>query len=197
MGYHKAKSSADKDMKKPMIWLTNKFNRSPAELMWAKSDKWGPLEGQLLELSYGMGRIFLNLYEKVEGQRQGGQVKLPIEDFKSGVMRGRFNPVDGQLYALGMFAWAANKHEAGAFYRVRYTGKSAYVPTGLHTSKEGLELEFPIALGKVNPGGNSERNESNQKKDHEEEKDTFYLTESIKKFITKIVDGRHKVCMFC
>ncbi|WDE99431.1 c-type cytochrome [Lentisphaera profundi] len=149
MGYHKAKSSADKDMKEPMIWLTNKFNRSPAELMWAKSDKWGPLEGQLLELSYGMGRIFLNLYEKVNGQRQGGQVKLPIEDFKSGVMRGRFNAIDGQLYALGMFAWAANKHEAGSFYRVRYTGKPTYVPTGLQTSKSGLELEFPIALANV------------------------------------------------
>ena len=146
LGYHNAKSNSDAHMEKPMMWLTNKFNRSPGELMWAQSDKWGPLSGQLLELSYGMGRIFLNLYEKVGGERQGGQVKIPLADFKSGVMRGRFSPADGQLYALGMFSWAGNKNSQGEFYRVRYTGKPVYVPTALHATKDGLELEFPVAL---------------------------------------------------
>jgi hypothetical protein len=146
MGYHNAKSDSDEDMEEPMIWLTNKFNRSPAELMWADSERWGPLKGQLLELSYGMGRIYLNLYEKVNGQMQGGQVQIPIPDFDTGIMRGRFSPANGQLYAVGMFAWAGNKHAAGNFHRIRYTGKPVYVPTGLRATKRGLEIDFPVAL---------------------------------------------------
>jgi glucose/arabinose dehydrogenase len=146
MGYHDVKTNDDSEMEKPMIWLTNKFNRSPAELVWANSKRWGPLNGQLLELSYGMGHIFLNLYEKVQGQMQGGQVRLPIPEFDTGVMRGRINPANGQLYAAGMYAWAGNKHGPGNFHRVRYTGQPVYVPTALRAVKSGLEIDFPVAI---------------------------------------------------
>jgi len=146
MGYHNAKSSSDADMQEAMIWLTNKFNRSPGELMWAKSDRWGPLAGQLLELSYGMGQIFLNLIEDKDGIKQGGQIKIPNMDFNTGIMRGRFNPLDGQLYALGMFSWAGNKQDAGAFNRIRYTGKDLLVPTDLKSATDQLHLSFSVAL---------------------------------------------------
>ncbi|MDE0838012.1 MAG: c-type cytochrome [Kiritimatiellae bacterium] len=146
MGYHDVKTKDDSAMEKPMIWLTNRFNRSPAELMWANSKRWGPLNGQLLELSYGMGHIFLNLYETVQGQMQGGQVRLPIPEFDTGVMRGRINPANGQLYAAGMFAWAGNKHAPGNFHRVRYTGQPVHVPTALRAVKSGLEIDFPVSL---------------------------------------------------
>jgi mono/diheme cytochrome c family protein len=146
MGSHNAKSSSDADMQEAMIWLTNKFNRSPGELMWAKSDRWGPLAGHLLELSYGMGAIFLNLIEEKNDIKQGGQVKIPNMDFDTGIMRGRFNPNDGQLYALGMFSWAGNKKDPGAFSRIRYTKKPVYVPTSLKTSEGELRLSFPVAL---------------------------------------------------
>ncbi|MDD7983889.1 hypothetical protein PQO01_02860 [Lentisphaera marina] len=149
MGYHKAKSSADSDMKEPMIWLTNKFNRSPGELMWVDSKRWGPLNGELLELSYGMGQIFLNLIEEKNGQKQGGQVKVPNMDFLTGIMRGRFNPIDGQLYSLGMFSWASNKRQFGGFYRVRYTNKKLFMPTGLRTADKQIILDFPESLGQV------------------------------------------------
>lgn len=149
LGYHNAKSSSDTDMQEPMIWLTNKFNRSPGELMWAKSDRWGPLAGQLLELSYGMGQIFLNLIEDKDGIKQGGQIKIPNMDFNTGIMRGRFNPRDGQLYALGMFSWAANKRQFGGFYRVRYTNQKLLMPTELKTTDKKITLSFPESLGQV------------------------------------------------
>ncbi|MFP6899612.1 MAG: DUF6797 domain-containing protein, partial [Opitutales bacterium] len=56
MGYTEVKDTSDSAMNQPLAWLTNSFNRSPGELVWAKSKKWGPLEGALLDISYGMGR---------------------------------------------------------------------------------------------------------------------------------------------
>ena len=149
MGYHNKKSSADSEMEQPLVWLTNKFNRSPGELVWVKSDKWGPLKGALLDISYGMGRIYVVPHEKVNGQLQGGEVALPIPDFRTGVMRGRFSPADGQLYTCGMFAWAGNKNHPGGFYRVRYTGKELNLPIGLKTFSKGISFKYSAKLDKA------------------------------------------------
>src|SRR3954468_9781268 len=71
---------------------------------------------------------------------------LPIPQFPTGVMRGRFHPIDGQLYCCGMFAWAGNQTQPGGFYRVRYTGKPVHLPVGLRATKGGLVLTFSGAL---------------------------------------------------
>ncbi len=146
MGYTDVKDTSDSAMNQPLAWLTNSFNRSPGELVWAKSKKWGPLEGALLDISYGMGRVFVVLNEKVNGQLQGGEYQLPIPDFPTGVMRGRFHKDDGQLYVCGMFAWAGNKRGDGGFYRIRYTGKPVCLPTTLAASKGSLRMKFSQKL---------------------------------------------------
>jgi mono/diheme cytochrome c family protein len=148
MGYHNKTSTADSEMEPPLAWLTNKFNRSPGELVWVKSDKWGPLKGSLIDISYGMGRIFVVPHEKVNGQLQGGEVAMPIPDFVTGVMRGRFSPADGQLYTCGMFAWAGNKNHAGGFYRVRYTGKELNLPIKLKSHQDGISFTYSSRLNK-------------------------------------------------
>ncbi len=146
MGYTDIKDTSDSAMNQPLAWLTNSFNRSPGELVWAKSKKWGPLEGALLDISYGMGRVYVVLNEKVNGQLQGGEYQLPIPDFPTGVMRGRFHKDDGQLYVCGMFAWAGNKRGDGGFYRIRYTGKPACLPTTLEAAKGTLRMKFSQKL---------------------------------------------------
>ena len=65
------------------------------------------------------------------GQMQGGVCALPIPAFPTGIMRGRFNPVDGQLYTCGLFGWAGDRTQPGGFYRVRMTGKPLFVPAAL------------------------------------------------------------------
>ena len=47
-GCHDLIDSSDAAMKPPLCWITNAFDRSPAELLWATSDRWGPLKGSLL-----------------------------------------------------------------------------------------------------------------------------------------------------
>ena len=61
-------------------------------------------------------------------------------------MRGRFHPVDRQLYACGMFAWAGNATQPGGLYRIRYTGRPMYLPTQLHARRGELDIAFTEAL---------------------------------------------------
>ena len=141
-GYTDKTDPADSAMEPPLCWITNAFDRSPAELLWVNSDKWGPLKGSLLNLSYGYGKVFVVPHETIGGLHQGGLCELPIPKFPTGVMRGRFHPQDGQLYLCGMFAWAGAATQPGGFYRLRYTGQPVQLPVGLAAKKNGMSLRF-------------------------------------------------------
>lgn len=141
-GYHDVTDTSDEAMEQPLCWITNSFDRSPAELLWVDSDQWGPLDGSLLNLSYGYGKIYVVPHEEVDGQMQGGMCELPIPQLPTGVMRGRFHPTNGQLYTCGLFAWAGNQHQPGGFYRVRYTGQPLYLPLGLKARPQVIEMTF-------------------------------------------------------
>ncbi|MCA9145240.1 MAG: c-type cytochrome [Planctomycetales bacterium] len=146
-GYHDVTDSSDDAMEQPLCWITNEFDRSPAELLWVDADAWGPLGGSLLNLSYGYGKIYVVPHEQVDGQMQGGMCQFPLPQFPTGIMRGRFNPADRQLYTCGMFAWGSNQQQQeGGFYRIRYTGKTVHLPVGLRVKREGIELTFSNSL---------------------------------------------------
>ena len=145
-GYHDVTDDADDAMEQPLCWITNAFDRSPAELLWVDSEKWGALNGSLLNLSYGYGKVYVVPHEDVGGQMQGGMCELPIPQFPTGIMRGRFHPDDGQLYLCGLFAWASNQQaREGGFYRLRATGRESYLPTTVKAS--GTQ----IAIGLTDP----------------------------------------------
>lgn len=141
-GYHDVTDSSDSAMQQPLCWITNSFDRSPAELLWVTSDAWGPLKGSLLNLSYGYGKVYVVPHENVNGQVQGGLCALPIPQFPTGIIRGRFHPGDGQLYLCGMYSWAGSQTQPGGFYRLRYTGKPVHLPTGLNARRTGLAITF-------------------------------------------------------
>ncbi|HEX4611768.1 MAG TPA: DUF6797 domain-containing protein, partial [Urbifossiella sp.] len=145
-GYTDVTDTSDAAMKQPLCWITNEFDRSPAELIWVTSEKWGPLKGSLLNTSYGNGKLYVVPHETVNGQTQGGMCPLPLPAFPTGIMRPRFHPTDGHLYVCGMFAWAGNQTRPGGFYRVRYTGKPADLPVGLRAKAGGVEVTFTDPL---------------------------------------------------
>ena len=142
LGYHDITDSSDDAMEPPLCWITNDFDRSPAELLWVDSDRWGPLSGALLNLSYGYGKVFVVPHEQVNGLWQGGMIELPLPTFPTGIMRGRFHPGDGQLYTCGMFAWAGNATHPGGLYRIRYTGQPVGLPLELKAYRWGVEITF-------------------------------------------------------
>ena len=146
--YHHPESSADTAMEQPLVWITNDMDRSPGELVRITSERWGALNGALLNLSYGTGRIFVVPHQFVDGQAQGGIVQLPLPELPTGVMRGRFHSKTGALYACGMTAWASNKSLDGGFYRISPTGKPAYIPIQMRAVDRGMEITFSDALPK-------------------------------------------------
>lgn len=148
-GYGAPEDSSDDAMIQPMMWVDMKYDRSPSELVWAESDKWGPLNGSLLNISYGYGKVFVVMTQQTANNEQGGMVELPVPQFPTGIMRARFNPADGQMYMTGMSAWATSRMiQVGGFYRVRYTGKSLNLPIELKALNSGMKLTFSEPLDK-------------------------------------------------
>jgi len=146
-GYSPVTDESDEAMSNPLCWITNAFDRSPSELLWVpKEAGWGELNGQLLNLSYGYGKIYVVPFEDVNGQKQGGMCQLPIKALPTGVMRGRFHPADGQLYACGMFAWAGTQRQAGGFYRIRRTEHAAWMPVSLSGRKGRIVVTLSDAV---------------------------------------------------
>lgn len=152
-GYHDVTDSSDAAMTQPLCWITNSFDRSPAELLWVTSPAWGPLTGSLLNMSYGYGKLYVVPHERVGEQMQGGMCELPIPQFPTGIMRGRFHPHDGGLYVVGMYSWGGNQQDDGGFFRVRYTGQPLYVPLSLecHETTLRIGLSDPVDPSSVTP----------------------------------------------
>ena len=139
--------TSDAAMISPVTWIDSKYDRSPAELLWAKSDKWGPLSNKLLNLSYGYGKVFHVMTQDITEGEQGFIVELPIPQFPTGLIRARFNPLDGQFYGCGMSAWATSQMmQVGGLYRIRYTGKELNIPIETSVSTDGIQITFSDPL---------------------------------------------------
>ncbi|MDP3073911.1 MAG: c-type cytochrome [Opitutaceae bacterium] len=139
--------TADSAMAPPLLWVDKATDRSPAELLWLNHAAWGPLDGALLNLSYGQGRLEIVVTDGTGATAQGALCRLPIPDFPTGIMRGRVHPTNGQLYLAGLSAWATSQTEQeGGFYRLRPTGKPAVLPTAWRVLPGALELTFSEPL---------------------------------------------------
>jgi PA14 domain len=129
----------------PICWLPQSVDNSSGGQVWVSSDKWGPLKGNLIHMSYGKSAMFVMPFEEVDGVAQGGAVKLPL-NFVSSAMRARFSPIDGQLYMTGLYGWQTNGVGDGCLHRVRYTGLPVLVPNKLSVSSAGVTMTFPVEL---------------------------------------------------
>jgi hypothetical protein len=132
---------------KPLVWMSKKrgVDNSGGGQVWVTSDKWGPLQDQLLHMSYGQSKLYVVLKEEKNGRMQGGVSRIPIE-LSSSAMRARINPTDGQLYVSGLKGWQTNAKGSGGFDRIRYTGKPVHLPRSLKVKKDWIEVGFYEAL---------------------------------------------------
>src|SRR5262249_7089026 len=71
-GYHDVTDASDSAMEPPVCWITHTFDRSPSELLRVDSPAWGPVRGLLLNFSYGYGKTYVVLTERVGDRLQGG-----------------------------------------------------------------------------------------------------------------------------
>ncbi|KLU05617.1 Glucose dehydrogenase, PQQ-dependent [Rhodopirellula islandica] len=125
----------------PLVYLPRGMDNSSGGQAVVPPGVWGPLQEQLLHLSFGTGTWFTVLQDEVDGQVQGAVVPM-AGDFLSGAHRGRFSPADQQLYVSGSQGWGAYVPEEGSFQRVRWTGQTFQVPTGFHVHENGVRITF-------------------------------------------------------
>ncbi|WP_345685732.1 DUF6797 domain-containing protein [Novipirellula caenicola] len=129
----------------PLVYLPRGLDNSSGGQAYVDSHAFGPLQTQLLHFSFGSGSWFSVLRDQVNQQIQGAVVPL-AGDFLSGVHRGRFHPIDGQLYVSGMTGWGSYTRDDGCFQRVRYTGQPAQVPVGFHVHENGIQVTFSMPI---------------------------------------------------
>ena len=125
----------------PLCWMPMDVDNSSGGQVWVTGAGWKDLQGRLLHNSYGQCSTYLVLPERVNGQMQGGVVRLPA-NYTSSAMRGRFSPVDGQLYTIGLKGWQTSAAREGGFHRVRRTNKPLDLPIALSTCDRGVYVTF-------------------------------------------------------
>ena len=129
----------------PLTWVPHEVDPSGAEQVWAVDSQMGPLDGELIHLSYGRHTAYLILTDSLGEAVQGGLLKLPVE-FPGPVMKGEVHPEEGDLYVIGFQIWGSQATGVSGFYRMRYTGQPLLLPTAVQAGQEGLILRFNAPL---------------------------------------------------
>lgn len=135
----------------PLIWMPQEVDNSSGGQVVVEDERFGPLAGRLLHTSFGQGHLFYLMTQEVDGQTQAALVQFP-HDFGTGIMRGRANPVDGQLYVAGLNGWNDNGRgdlADGGIYRVRHTGEPVRMITHCEVHPGELRLQFSFPLDRA------------------------------------------------
>lgn len=143
-GYHHPGEKSVPNREPPLVWLPHWMDKSPGTQLWVPDERWGPLQGRMVEASYDTS-LLLILCHQYQGGAQGAAIKLPVA-FPSGTMRGRFNPADGQLYVCGLRGWSSRAAADACFQRVRYSGKPLHLPRDYVVHHDGIDLTFPAPI---------------------------------------------------
>lgn len=132
----------------PLIWVPQEVDNSSGGQVFVDDERFGPLASRLLHTSFGQGSLFYLMTQEIDGQSQAALVRFP-HAFGTGIMRGRTNPVDGQLYVTGLNGWNDNGRANladGGIYRVRYTGKPVRMVTDCKVHPGELQIKFNFPL---------------------------------------------------
>jgi len=132
---------------RPLLWMPLACDNSAGDPVFAP-DTWGPLGGQLLHLSWGQCWVLHILQERVDGMLQGAAVVLPLGRCMAGPARGRFSPVDGDLWIAGCMGWQTWGPWDGSLDRIRLTDRATPLPTptAISTGPETIELRFDVPV---------------------------------------------------
>ena len=143
-GWHPPSGPPD-SYEPPLCWVAPFVDRSPATLVWVPTDMWGEMGDSLLSVSYGTGKVYAVLQQEIGETVQGALTEMGLE-FPTGVMRGRFHPISGDLYIAGLFGWSSEKQGDTGFYRIRMTGAPLRTPKSFRAVKDGLLIDFYTSL---------------------------------------------------
>ena len=129
----------------PIAWVPRRWDNSSGGQVYVTGKQWGAWNGAPLFMSYGKCALYGVMMDDVDGTVQASLVPFDLK-FASGIMRGRVNPKDGQLYLAGLKGWQNSASREGGFYRVRYTGQPVNMPVKTHVAANAIQITFSDAL---------------------------------------------------
>jgi azurin len=139
------------ELSTPLGYIPRGVDNSTGGFLEVDSERWGPLgKKSLIGICYGYGSWYHIMFDKnaaITKHRQIASVPMAGE-FSSGVTRGAVNPVDGQVYLVGLDGWGDYSIENGCLHRVRYTGKPLHKPIEYEVFNNGIRIAFPETLDK-------------------------------------------------
>ena len=128
----------------PLVWMPQDFDNSSGGQLWVEDPRFGPLAGHLLHTSFGKGWMSYLMTQQIGDTTQAAIIKLPF-DFRTGIMRARVNPADGQVYATGLQGWngggRVGLRDSGV-QRLRFTGKADLMVVDCRVEHDGLRVKF-------------------------------------------------------
>lgn len=124
----------------PLVYLPRGLDHSCGGQVFVEGDRWGLPPGMLVHLSFGTA-MAMAVARDAAHPAQAMVAALP-GDFASGVHRGRFHPLDGQLWVTGMTGWVTYGPDPGCLQRLRYTGGPTGIPVRFEARDNGLLLTF-------------------------------------------------------
>ena len=137
----------------PLVWMPQHFDNSSGGEIWVDDLRFGPLSEHLLHTSFGKGWLSYLMIQTINNGHshkskkpisQAAIVNLPF-DFNTGIMRGRVNPMDGQVYVTGLQGWNGGGRMGLAdkgIQRLRYTGQHYPMVIDCKVIQGGLKLTF-------------------------------------------------------
>ncbi|MEX2397439.1 MAG: DUF6797 domain-containing protein, partial [Balneolales bacterium] len=129
----------------PLAWIPHNVDQSAISQAWITGDRMGPLNGDLINLSYGRPGLFRVLIDSTDNTLQGG-VSLIEANYPAPTMKGVMNPLDGQLYITGFTLWGSRSQGVSAVSRLRYTGLPSTLPAGFKAREGGIIINFDVEL---------------------------------------------------
>ncbi len=132
----------------PLVWMPQEFDNSSGGQLFVDDSRWGPLSGRMLHTSFGKGWMSYMMLQEVDDVVQAAIIKLPF-NFRTGIMRARVNPADGQVYATGLQGWNGGARAGlldSGVQRIRYTGDPYPMVSDCKVESDGLRISFNFPL---------------------------------------------------
>lgn len=129
----------------PLVWIPHTEDNSCASQVWLTGNKFGPLAGQLLHLSYGNGGLFLISPDLEAPVPQGAFIPLGI-DTKIPILQGRLQPDGAATWLAGFQIYDSRAPQLQALGRLRLSGDPVASPISAKSCADGVILNFASPL---------------------------------------------------
>ena len=146
-----AKLAASRSITEPLCWIPHRVLPSAAGQVWLDDERFGPLANRLVCLDYHRSRLLVVHPDFGEDFAQGAVSLWPVA-LDQPLLKGEVNPADGALYLTGFRIWGSVAKTWNGIRRIRYAGGEVNYPVGVRSVKEGLILEFALALSEASAG---------------------------------------------